>query len=424
MRIAIVGSGISSLCAAYHLRKGHDVTIFEANNYLGGHTNTVTIETSEERLEIDTGFIVFNERTYPNFCRLLAELGVASQESDMSFGVRCDRTNLEYAGTGLNGLFAQRTNLFRPSFWRLLRDWRRFGREALTVLYRGEESISVKQFFHDRGYSREFREQYFFPMGSAIWSCPHEKLENFPIRFIAEFYAQHGLLNLADPPIWRVIRGGSYRYVQALTGKLSARVRLNSPVRSIVREADGVRVNTDAFANSASEVFDHVVMGCHADQSLRLLGEQATSRERQLLSAFPYERNVAVLHTDASVLPRQRRAWASWNYRVPREPSSKATVTYHMNRLQRLTAKTDYFVSLNEESAIDPRQVLRTIEYHHPVFGTSRLAAQARHRELIDHERISYCGAYWGNGFHEDGVNSALAVCGVLNAAACDAVVA
>ncbi len=412
MRVAIVGSGISSLCAAYYLRGQHDLTLFEANDYLGGHANTVAVETREGTLAIDTGFIVFNERTYPNFCRLLAELGVESQESDMSFGVRCDRTNLEYGGTGVNGLFAQRGNLFRPAFWRLLLDWRRFGREAPELLHGSDESVTVKEYLRDGAYSREFQEQYFLPIGSAIWSCPHERLEDFPIRFIVEFYAQHGLLTLKDPPKWRVIRGGSWQYVQALAKSLPAQVHLKSPVRSIVRHSDGVRVNLD----DRSDVFDHVILGSHADQSLRMLGGQATPLERQLLAAFPYERNVAILHTDANILPRRRRAWASWNYRIPRERSEKATVTYHMNRLQGLPGRTDYFVSLNEQSQIDAEQVLRRIEYHHPVFGASRLAAQGRHRELINHERISHCGAYWGNGFHEDGVNSALAVCEVLKA--------
>jgi predicted NAD/FAD-binding protein len=415
MRIAIVGSGVSSLCAAYYLRSQHDIVVFEANDYLGGHVNTVEVETPEGPLSIDTGFIVFNERTYPNFCRLLAELGVESQASDMSFSVRCQRSGLEYAGTGFNGLFAQRSNLLRPGFWRLLWDWRRFGREAPRLLASSERSLTVREFFRDHRYSPEFRQQYFFPIGSAIWSCPHEAFEAFPIRFIVDFYHQHGLLTLQDPPIWRVIRGGSQQYVRALARQLPAEIRLRSPVRSIQREPDGVRVG---LADGSSELFDHVVLGCHADQSLRMLGAQATPTERQVLSAFRYEPNTAVLHTDSSVLP-QRRAWASWNYCIPRESQagqvSQATVTYLMNRLQGLTTPETLCVSLNQQATIDPHCVLRTIEYHHPVFSIPGLRAQQRHRDLIDHERISYCGAYWGNGFHEDGVNSALAVSRVLS---------
>lgn len=411
MRIAVVGAGISGLCAAYQLRQTHDVTVFEANNYAGGHTNTIAVSQGDESLAVDTGFIVFNERTYPNFCALLRELQVASQPSDMSFGIRCDRSGLEYAGTGLNGLLAQRRNLFRPGFWRLLRDWRRFGREALQLMQSPAEALSVREFFREHRYSREFREQYFLPIGSAIWSCPHDRLEEFPMRFIVAFYQNHGLLTLADPPVWRVIKGGSRRYVEALLRRLPREVVLNAPVRAIARQNDAVQLH---FATGESQQFDHVVLACHADQALRMLGEAALPVERTLLSAFPYEKNIAVLHTDTSVLPRTQRAWASWNYHIPAEPQQSATVTYNMNRLQSLSTKEVYCVTLNEEQRIDPRKVLQTITYHHPLFSTSRLAAQQRHGELINCHGLSYCGAYWGNGFHEDGVNSALAVANVL----------
>lgn len=408
MRIAVIGAGISGLCVAYQLRQLHDVTVFEANDYVGGHTNTLEVPEKNQTLAIDTGFIVFNERTYPNFCRLLQELNVASQPSDMSFGIRCDRTGLEYAGTGLNGLFAQRLNLFRPGFWRLLRDWRRFSVEAAELLQQPSESLTVRDFFRDHAYSREFREQYFLPIGSAIWSCPHELIEDFPMRFIVQFYHHHGLLTLADPPIWRVISGGSRRYIEAILASFPRAVELNSPVKGVHRQREGVLLH---FRDGRQQTFDHVVLACHADQALRMLGEEASSVE------FPYEKNIAVLHTDIRVLPRSRRAWASWNYHVPAEPTGKATVTYHMNRLQSLQSKTEYCVTLNEEERIDPSRVLRSITYHHPVFSTSRLIAQRRHGELINHQGLSYCGAYWGNGFHEDGVNSALAVSRVLGGA-------
>ncbi|WP_254511506.1 NAD(P)/FAD-dependent oxidoreductase [Anatilimnocola floriformis] len=413
MRIAVIGSGISSLCAAYYLRGQHDVTVFEAGAYVGGHTNTIELETVRGPLAIDTGFIVFNERTYPNFCRLLNELGVESQVSDMSFSVRCERTGLEYAGTGLNGLFAQRMNLLRPGFWRLLRDWRRFSRDALALMNSPEDHLTVGDFFRQHSYSREFREQYFLPMGSAVWSCPHAVFENFPLRFLIEFYQNHGLLTLSDPPVWRVVRGGSHTYVRAIQRALPTPIKVNTPVRAIVREAAGVCLH---FDDGRSEVFDHVIAGCHADQSLRLLGERATPRERQILGAFTYESNTAVLHTDTSLLPRLRRAWASWNYYVPAESAAHATVTYHMNRLQGLKTPEEYCVSLNQEARIDPRKVLRSISYRHPIFSLATKPAQQRHQEVIDHEGVSYCGAYWGNGFHEDGVNSALAVCQALQA--------
>jgi uncharacterized protein len=411
MRVAVVGAGISGLCVAYYLRQNHDVSVFEANDYAGGHPNTISVVSDNQSLAVDTGFIVFNERTYPNFCRLLGELGVASQLSDMSFSVRCDRSGLEYAGTGLNGLLAQRLNLFRPAFWRLVNDWRRFAQESQRLLQTSDESITVRDYFREHAYSREFREHYFLPIGSAIWSCPHDRLEEFPMRFIVEFYNQHGLLTLADPPPWRVIRGGSKRYVEALTSKLPRPIELSSQVRLVERETDCTRLH---FRDGRSQAFDQVVMACHADQSLQLLGTGATQTEREVLSAFPYELNTAVLHTDISVLPKSRRAWASWNYRVPSEPSGKATVTYNMNRLQGLQTSEVFCVSLNEESLIDSRRILRTIQYHHPVFSLSRVAAQRRQRELINLDGVSYCGAYWGNGFHEDGVNSALEVCRVL----------
>ncbi len=415
MRIAVVGAGISGLCVAYQLRHAHDVTVFEANDYVGGHTNTLEITEADRTLAIDTGFIVFNERTYPNFCELLRELNVASQPSDMSFGIRCDRTGLEYAGTGLNGLFAQRANLFRPGFWRLLRDWRRFSTEAAALLGHPSESLTVRDFFHELPYSREFREQYFLPIGSAIWSCPHELLQEFPMRFIVQFYHHHGLLNLADPPTWRVIRGGSRRYVEAILTQLPREVVLRAPVQAIRRQRCEVQLQ---FRDGQQKTFDHVVLACHADQALRMLGAEATPVECALLTQFPYEQNIAVLHMDTSVMPRTRRAWASWNYHIPAESTGKATVTYHMNRLQDLQSRSEYYVTLNEEERIDPDRVLRSITYHHPVFSTSRLVAQRRHGELINHQGLSYCGAYWGNGFHEDGVNSALAVTRVLSSIA------
>jgi len=298
-----------------------------------------------------------------------------------------------------------------PGFWRLIRDWRRFGRESQRLLQSADESLTVGEYFRQHPYSREFREQYFLPMGSAVWSCPHDRLEQFPMRFVVEFYHHHNLLTLDNPPPWRVIRGGSQRYVAALQRRLSRQVEVNSPVK-LIRRCDFRTVIQ--FASGQSKQFDHVVLACHADQALRMLQAEATPTERGVLSSFEYEKNVAVLHTDVSLLPRLRRAWASWNYHVLAEPASKATVTYNMNRLQGLKTKEVYCVTLNGEDRIDPQRVLRTINYQHPVFSLARSSAQRRHRELIDHHGISYCGAYWGNGFHEDGVNSALAVCSVL----------
>ena len=411
MNIAIIGAGISGLTAAYRLRSDHEVTVYEAGNYVGGHTHTVDVEVGGERYAIDTGFIVYNERTYPNFCRLLHEWNVPSQPSEMSFSVRSERTGREYAGTNLNGLFAQRRNLVRPRFWRLLRDWLRFGRTAQPAVAELDETTTVSDFFSRHAYSQEFINEYFLPMGSAIWSCPLTTFNDFPMKFIVDFYANHGLLSLHDRPQWRVIQGGSREYVRAALRQLPQPIRTNTPIKAILREPNGVRV---VLANNSSSIFEHVIVACHSDQALRLLGDQATPLERELLTAFPYQENSVVLHTDTSLLPRIKRAWASWNYLLLDDAARPATVTYNMNRLQGIRACHTFCVTLNADERINPQLVLRRFTYHHPIFKAARFAAQRRRQELIDHDRISYCGAYWGNGFHEDGVKSALAVCEFL----------
>ena len=408
MRIAIIGSGISGLVAAYRLSDQHDVTVFEANDYVGGHTNTVRVELGDEIHDVDTGFIVFNDRTYPNFCSLLKELDVPSDPTSMSFSVRSDRTGLEYNGTSLNGLFSQRSNLFRPRFYRMIRDILRFNREAQTSASDASDDSTVSDFLSENRYSDEFAQHYLLPMGSAIWSCPTSTFADFPIRFIVQFYKNHGLLSLRDRPTWRVVRGGSNQYVAALTRRFRERIRLNCPVESVVRLDDGVRVQP---RSSANETFEEVVFACHSDQALTILGNDASPTERDVLSEFPYEPNTAVLHTDTSVLPKRTRAWASWNYRIPAAPSHHATVTYDMNRLQHISSKNVFCVTLNGCDGIDEQKVIRRFQYSHPIFTARRAKAQKRHSELIRTNRTSFCGAYWGNGFHEDGVNSAIAVC-------------
>ena len=413
MRIAIIGAGISGLTAAYRLSLHHEVTLFEANDYLGGHTHTVDVEFGGERHVIDTGFIVFNDWTYPNFIALLDELRIASQPTSMSFSVRCDRTGLEYNGSSLNGLFAQRLNLFRPSFHRMIRDILRFNREGpeLVLSRPVDDAMTVGEFLKQHRYSREFADQYLLPMGAAIWSCPTGTFAEFPIRFIVEFYRNHGLLSVRHRPTWRVIEGGSRTYVAAMLPRFRDRVRLSTPVEAVRRLADGVDVTP---RGQTAERFDHVVFACHSDQALRMLADPS-STEQELLGAFPYERNSAVLHSDESLLPRRRLAWASWNYQIPAEPTAHATVSYCMNILQHIRSKNTFCVTLNSDDRIDPAKVLGRFEYHHPIFTTRRAAMQARHREVLNVNRTSFCGAYWGNGFHEDGVNSALAVCEVLS---------
>lgn len=412
MKIAIIGAGISGLTAAYRLCSAHDLTLFEANDYLGGHTNTVDVEWNGEHQVVDTGFIVFNDWTYPNFIKLLDELGVSSRATSMSFSVRCDAANLEYNGSSLNGLFAQRRNLLRPSFYRMLADILRFNREAPElVLNRSEsEESTVGEFLACHRYSREFADHYLLPMGAAIWSCPLGTFENFPIRFIVDFYRNHGLLSIRHRPTWRVIEGGSRNYVAKMTEPFRDRIQLNSPIEKVRRSPNEVVVSP---RKGPEQSFDHVVFACHSDQALSMLADP-TSTERDVLSEFPYGRNLAVLHTDPGVLPKRRRAWASWNYHLAApttsRPAQPATVTYHMNLLQHLRSKSAFNVTLNSDEHIDPTRVLRRFEYHHPIFTVRRAAAQARHRELINVNRTSYCGAYWGNGFHEDGVVSALRV--------------
>ncbi len=416
MKIAIIGAGISGLTAAYRLGLAHDITLFEANDYLGGHTNTVEVELGGERQVIDTGFIVFNDWTYPKFIELLNELGVRSQPTSMGFSVRCDATNLEYNGSSINGLFAQRRNLVRPSFYRMLGDIVRFNRDApeLVLSHPETDETTVGEFLAKQRYSREFAEHYLLPMGAAIWSCPVGMFENFPIRFIVEFYRNHGLLSVRNRPTWRVIEGGSRNYVVKMAERFRDRIRLRTAVGLVRRSADDVVV---VPRNASPESFDHVVLACHSDQALRMLAD-STSIERDVLTEFPYGRNIAVLHTDETVLPKRRRTWASWNYHLSdqasKNASQAATVTYQMNLLQNLRSKHVFNVTLNSDERIDPAKVLRRFEYHHPIFTVRRAAAQSRHHELINVNRTSFCGAYWGNGFHEDGVVSALRVCETL----------
>ena len=406
LNIAIVGSGISGMVVGALLHQQHNVSVFEANDYVGGHTHTVPVELNGEQHAVDTGFIVYNERTYPNFCRLLMQLDVASRPTAMSFSVRSSQSGLEYNGTSLNGVFAQRLNLLRPSFHRMLADILRFNREAEPLLDDLNDDMTVDMFLKVHGYSSQFADCYLLPMGAAIWSCPVEAFSCFPIRFIVEFFANHGLLQIRDRPVWRVIEGGSREYVEKLTRPFHDRIRLNSPVTSVRRIDDGVCVESAGKA----EIFDEVIFACHSDQAMRLL-TTPDDTESSLLREFPYSRNRATLHTDTSLLPTRRRAWACWNYHIPESPTDRPTVTYLMNQLQHLQSRQTFCVTLNEEASVDPARVLGSYDYSHPIFTTRRAAAQRRHHEVIRRRGISFCGAYWGNGFHEDGVNSALAVC-------------
>lgn len=411
MRVAIIGGGVSGLVTGYRLHKQHDVTLFEANHYVGGHTNTIDIENDEGQFAIDTGFIVFNDRTYPNFIALMDELKVASQPTRMSFSVSCEKTGLEYRGADFNGLFAQRRNLFNPKFLKLLWDLVRFNKAGEELLENEQENETVGEFFERNNFSPQFIEQYFMPMGAAIWSASFETFRQFPIRFIAEFYHNHGLLGVTNRPQWRVITGGSRQYIAPLTEDWSDRIQTNQPVRDIHRTEDEVVVITQ---DGQSHSFDHIVFACHSDQALRILGNQATAVESEILSSFPYHPNTALLHTQESVLPKNRRAWACWNYFKPERASSVANVTYNMNILQSLNSKQTFCVTLNDDGRIRDENILGSYTYMHPTFEIRRKQMQARHHELINRNSTSFCGAYWGNGFHEDGVTSAIAVANQL----------
>lgn len=406
MRIAVVGAGISGLATAWLLAKEHDVVVFEADRRIGGHTNTIDVDAADGPHAVDTGFIVFNDRTYPNFVKLLDRLGVASQPSDMSFSVQCARTGLEYNGTSLDTLFAQRRNLVRPSFLRMVRDILRFHREAPALLD-GDDDATTLGSWLDRGrYSREFRDHYIVPMGAAIWSADPASMDAVPARWFVRFFANHGMLTVDDRPQWRVVRGGSRRYVDVIAASLGSRVRTASPVTRIRRHADFVEVTV---AGETPVRFDHVVVAAHGDQALAMLDDPSDA-ERDVLGAIPYRKNDAVLHTDEAMLPVRERARASWNYHIPTEPGGAATVTYDMNRLQSLRASQRYCVTLNRTAEIDARRIVTRIGYEHPVYTAAGVAAQRRRDEVNGVMRTWFCGAYWGFGFHEDGVVSALAV--------------
>jgi len=407
MRIAIVGSGVSGLVAAHLLQQRHDVTMFEAGSHIGGHTHTVDVEVAGRRVPIDTGFIVYNETTYPNFVKLLERLGTPSQPTEMSFSVRCDRTGLEYGGSSLNTLFAQRRNLVRLSFHRMIRDILRFNREAAQMLKNGYRPPTLRDFFRDGQYSREFVDHYIVPMGAAIWSSRPEGMLDFPAAFFMRFFENHGLLSTHGHFSWRVVRDGSRSYVRALTRDFRGRILEHTPVRGIARRPDGVELG---LPDGSRVRFDHVVLGLHGDQALALL-DDPTEREREILGAFEFQPNEAVLHHDASLLPRRRRAWASWNYHIPERHADRVAVTYNMTRLQGLDTPEPICLTLNRNDAVDPAKRIREVKFDHPVYTTRSVAAQSRHGEISGANRTHYCGAYWGNGFHEDGVNSALKVC-------------
>ncbi|TFY94956.1 FAD-dependent oxidoreductase [Pseudomonas nabeulensis] len=407
MKIAIIGSGIAGLTSAYLLSRRHEITLFEAGDRIGGHTHTVNVTVEGERYAVDTGFIVFNDWTYPNFIRLLEQIGVTFKPTEMSFSVCDERTGLEYNGNNLNSLFAQRRNILSPGFWGMLRDILRFNRQAPLDLQ--EQRISAEmtlgEYLETGGYGPRFVLHYIVPMGSAIWSMSQAEMLAFPLQFFVRFFKNHGLLSVNNRPQWCVIEGGSSRYIEPLTRRFREHIRLDCPVHLVERDAEGVVIHSAR----GTEAFDKVVFACHSDQALALLGDPSQA-EQEILGALPYADNDVVLHTDTRLLPERKLAWASWNYRLSGNTQSQAAVTYDMNILQGIDSPTTFCVSLNQTSMINPLKVLARYTYAHPQYSLAAVAAQARRDEISGVRHTFYCGAYWANGFHEDGVVSALHV--------------
>ena len=407
MKIAIIGSGIAGLTSAYLLSRRHDITVFEAGDRIGGHTHTVNVTVEGQAYAVDTGFIVFNDWTYPNFIRLLGQIGVTFKPTEMSFSVCDEQAGFEYNGNTLNSLFAQRRNLLSPGFWGMLRDILRFNRQAPLDLQaqRISADMTLGDYLEAGGYGPRFIRHYIVPMGAAIWSMSLADMLKFPLQFFVRFFKNHGLLSIDDRPQWCVIEGGSSRYIEPLTRGFRERIRLDCPVHLVERDAEGVVIHSAA----GTEAFDKVVFACHSDQALALLGAPSEA-EQQILGALPYADNDVVLHTDTRLLPDRRLAWASWNYRLTGDVQKQAAVTYDMNILQGIDSATTFCVSLNQTAMINPLKVLARYTYAHPQYSLAAVAAQARWQEVCGVRNTFYCGAYWANGFHEDGVVSALRV--------------
>ena len=411
MRIAVVGSGIAGLASAWLLSAEHEVVLFEGGEYFGGHTHTHDIELRGQRYAVDTGFIVHNPAHYPLLTQLFGELGVATKPTTMSFSVHNEATGLEYNAATLDTLFCQRRNLVSPRFLGMVRDLVRFYRQAPALLDSDGEGPTLGEYLAEHHYGAAFRDDHLVPMASALWSSPAAQVLAFPARYFVQFMANHQMLQVSDRPQWRVVQGGSSSYVAALRERWSVHERLACVVQAVRRDADGVEIRSALGV----ERFDQVVLACHSDQALALLAD-AGERERDILGAMPYQANDTVLHTDARILPRNRKAWAGWNAHIPREPGAACTVSYCMNLLQGFESPEPFVVTLNRGDAIAPEKVLRRMQYHHPIHSHGSVAAQARKAEIQGRNRTWFAGAYWGWGFHEDGMRSAVEVARALGA--------
>ncbi len=409
MKIGIIGGGISGLTAAHLLHDKHDIELLEAGEKLGGHTNTETVSTQGEVQRINTGFIVFNEKNYPNFLKILKRLNVAYEPTSMSFSVKCLKTGLEYGFASLDALFAQRRNVFSPSFIRMLLDIRRFRREFENLLSGDHDKDELLgSYLSKKGYSKAFVDQFLVPFGAAIWSAGADGMNAFPLHTFVSFFKNHGFLSLDDLLPWQTISGGSDRYIEPLIAPFRSNVFINTRVEQIRRSADNkVSVST---SDGSTRIYDRVILATHSDQTLAVLADPSPA-EHSILSSMLYQPNDVVLHRDISIMPRHRQTWSSWNYCIPKNNSALCTVTYDMNILQNLSTDTEFLVTLNQSGVIDPDSIIKQFNYDHPVYTRDSINSQNRYSEINGVDRLHFAGAYWGYGFHEDGVNSAIAAC-------------
>ena len=408
MKIAIIGTGISGLTAAYILNKIHRITVFEKNDYIGGHTHTHSINTGEANINVDSGFIVYNENTYPNFIKLLDQLNVERQKTTMGFSVKSDSDNFEYSGSSLNAMFSQRSNLFRPLFYKMITDIIKFNKYANNDLHTLSEKMTLSEYLSNKKFSKSFINHYIVPMGAAIWSTKADSILNIPAFFFIRFFKNHGLLQIFNRPDWWVIKGGSNQYVKKLIKPFQTQIRINSPITKIRRTDSQVFVSTGC--NNTEEVFDKVIIATHSNQALKMLSDP-TKSEEEILKSIQFQNNKAILHTDTSVLPNRKLAWASWNYYLDHLTNKPVSLTYNMNILQNLNSSKTFCVTLNNNQSINKNQIIKYLDYDHPLFNSDATKAQNRKEEINGKNNTYYCGAYWHNGFHEDGVVSALEVC-------------
>lgn len=402
MKIAIIGSGISGNTLAYYLNPHHQIALFESNDRIGGHSHTHHIDVFNQKVSVDTGFIVFNKKTYPNFLRLLHELKVPYENSAMSFSVKDSQKDFEYNGTNLNALFAQRKNFINPSFYKMIREILRFNKSSI-ILLSGDEEISLGDYLKREGYSDFFKKYYILPMGSAIWSSNIKTMMQFPAKFFIQFFNNHGMLNINDRPQWLTISGGSINYVDKMIKPFRKKIKLNQNIKYVERKKDHIAIHH----KDRVEKFDWVFFACHSDEALKLI-KSPSFHEKNILKAIPYTDNEVILHYDDHFMPKRKLAWAAWNYHIDDNANSPASLTYNMNILQNLKTEVPLLVTLNPLQKINKKKIIKTLSYAHPQYSLRSIEAQSKYHLISGVNRTSFAGAYWGNGFHEDGVKSAL----------------